>query len=195
MPVINNEFVNQYKLIHKNKKYGFNSIRFINLIKLIINEIRPQMILDYGCGQSLLFDLIEQETGIRCDRFDPAIEKINFIPKDKYDFIICTDVLEHIPENDLGDLLMDIKSFSTKVFFFIATRPAAEILPNGENAHCTIKESKWWIEKIKKVFGIYDLIYDEESFACAILTWKTKYRSIYEEIIYGIRYKQTKGFY
>jgi len=31
------------------------------------------------------------------------------------------------------------------VFANIACYPARKILPNGENAHCTIEEASWWM--------------------------------------------------
>ena len=30
----------------------------------------------------------------------------------------------------------------------MACYPAQALLPNGENAHATIKEPKWWFEKL-----------------------------------------------
>ncbi|MDK2921217.1 MAG: hypothetical protein PWR24_774 [Desulfonauticus sp.] len=190
MPILDVKLIEQYNKIHKIKHYGYNSIRFINLIQLITYEIDANILLDYGSGQSNLYSLIQKKLNLQCDRYDPAIDKISSIPKKKYDLIINTDVLEHIPETDIEDVVKHIKYYSENVFFFIATRTAAEILPNGENAHCTVRNANWWLEKIKRVFPKSFLVYSESDWACAIITWKSNFSNIYEEILYGIRYKQ-----
>jgi len=35
------------------------------------------------------------------------------------------------------------------VYANIASYPAQKTLPNGENAHCTIRPAEWWLEKIR----------------------------------------------
>ena len=65
--------------------------------------------------------------------------------------VICTDVMEHIPEVDVGWLLEEQFKLSRKcVYGNIASYPAAKMLANGENAHCTIKPFEWWMETIAK---------------------------------------------
>ena len=51
----------------------------------------------------------------------------------------------------MDDVLKDIFSYATKfVFLTISTKPAHKDLPNGENAHCTIKNEGWWREKLNE---------------------------------------------
>ena len=33
--------------------------------------------------------------------YDPGVEEYSIYPKNKHDGVICTDVLEHIPEDDI----------------------------------------------------------------------------------------------
>ena len=44
------------------------------------------------------------------------------------------------------------------VFLAIATDLAIALLPNGENAHCTIKPLDWWVDTWKDVSSNKDLI-------------------------------------
>lgn len=76
--------------------------------------------------------------------------EINSIPLDSADFLINTDVLEHIYEEDINKVLKDIFNISEICYFNISTRLASTILPNGENAHCTVREASWWLKKIKE---------------------------------------------
>ena len=63
------------------------------------------------------------------------------------DVVINTDVMEHIPAEDINEVLGHIKSLSNNVFFNISTRPANQKLPNGENAHCTVWSDEKWLRK------------------------------------------------
>ena len=59
--------------------------------------------------------------------------------------------MEHIPEDIVPKALDTIYSKAKKfVYLAICTRLAHAILPNGENAHCTVKEPDWWEKHIIK---------------------------------------------
>jgi len=51
-------YINQYKQLHKEQKYGTSSGRqLLSPVQNLINKIKPQSVLDYGCGQSNLYKL------------------------------------------------------------------------------------------------------------------------------------------
>jgi len=52
--------------------------------------------------------------------------------------------MEHVPEEEVEEVLADIASYAPNAVFAIALRPAAATLPNGDNAHCTVKPIQWW---------------------------------------------------
>jgi len=61
--------------------------------------------------------------------------------------VVCTDVLEHCPEEDLQWIVGEMFSFATRFLYAgIACYPAKSRLPNGENAHCTVRPPEWWQE-------------------------------------------------
>ena len=65
--------------------------------------------------------------------------------------MVCTDVLEHCPEEDLGWILGEIFGFARRaVYLCIAAYPAKKHLPSGENAHITIKPLAWWAERLEQ---------------------------------------------
>ena len=170
MSVLDKVLVTQYKSLHKNKRYGTSGHEFLPHIQILIAELRPDSILNYGCGQTRLQEHLEL-FGAKYYRYDPAIPEISKLPVDKVDLLINTDVLEHIPEEDLNTVLSNISSISQHVFFNIATRPAVQILPNGKNAHCTIKTAMEW----KWLLGVYftdvELIFERPGHSCIFLTW------------------------
>lgn len=77
-----------------------------------------------------------------------------FILKDKgrickFDLITAWEVLEHIPENKINILIMNIKRHLKKEGYFMASVAMFEDPPY----HVTIKNKAWWLE----MFKYYDL--------------------------------------
>ena len=169
------ELIDQYKIAHKKgikkndgKIEGVNTFSGRSLesnifdIKKIIEETGTKSILDYGCGKALWYlnNVTINKKSYRgvCDYwninnfklFDPGVDKFANRPFEKYDGVICTDVLEHIHPGDIGSVVKDIFSFANKfIFFDIATIEDNKILSNGDNAHLLVKPHQWWVEFIQ----------------------------------------------
>lgn len=133
-------------------------------IKRLIERTGAATLLDYGSGKGQMYQRSPVEvtgTGtwpsireywnvqdIRC--YDPCYEPFNRLPDEKFDGVICTDVLEHCPEEDIPWILDELFGYAQKfVFANAACYPARKHLPNGENAHCTIREPAWWRERLQ----------------------------------------------
>jgi len=132
----------------------------------------PRTVLDYGCGQGNLTDFFRDELGSRVYKYDPAIPEYSTLPEEKMDLVTNTDVLEHIPQEEIPAVLSAIRQKSDHVFFCIHLSHAHEILSNGENAHCTVKPAFWWRRIIEEQFGracIVPSLYDN---TCCVITWK-----------------------
>jgi len=133
-------------------------------IKLMIRATGAKTILDYGCGKAMLYreiigdkqqrmfgekgrwSTIKEYWGVDAiTLYDPAYSPYTKIPDGPFDGVVCTDVLEHCPESDLDWIVAELFAYSRKfVFATISARPANKLLPNGENAHCTLRPSKFW---------------------------------------------------
>ena len=102
--------------------------------------------LDYGCGKAQFHD-----ASWNAVKYDPAIPKFSTRPTGRFDLVISTDVLEHIPEEHIENTIADIFNYSDRwVFVSVCCREAKEILPNGMNAHATVKPESWWKDKFSK---------------------------------------------
>jgi len=152
--------IEQYRSLHEqDNEFGTSSKSKFLEVRYILSKIDlgsgngPVDIIDFGCGKGALVDLLIRCGGLpdcyRFHKYDPAIEQISVLPVKKADFLINTDMLEHIYENDLDIILSDMANISTKCYFNISTRKAKAVLPNGENAHVTIKPAEWWMMLIK----------------------------------------------
>lgn len=133
-------------------------------IRRLIVETGAKSILDYGSGKGQqylpkpvkepdgpVYPSIQAYWGVeRIQCYDPCHVPFSALPEGQFDGVICTDVIEHCPEEDLDWILEEIFAYATKfVFANIACWPASKRLPNGENAHATIKPVEWWVNEIR----------------------------------------------
>lgn len=139
------KYLEQYQLLHREKEYGVSGDGHVPQIISLMSE-DADSILDYGAGQSNTAHLLKLKTGIEdVVAYDPAVVGRSEKPRRSFDVVVCTDVMEHIPEDEILGVLLDIRRYANKeAIFAIALREAAQTLPNGENAHCTVKPAAWW---------------------------------------------------
>ena len=143
--------------------HGGSTREFAKIIKKIIEKNQIKNMLDYGCGKGFFYDnpfyLKEEKIdplkkfwNIDIDLYDPCYEKYSDLSPDKiYDLIICIDVLEHVPRQDINWLLNKIFSISKKyVFINLACYYSNALLPDGSNAHINVNDKNWWFNKILK---------------------------------------------
>jgi hypothetical protein len=167
----------EYQSVHANKMYGVSGNKFALHIQVLISELRPKTILNYGCGQTSLHEDLGL-FGADFYRYDPGIPDLSKLPVDRADFLINTDVLEHIPESHLYEVLSKIASISSRAFFNIATRPAKELLSNGDNAHCTIMTASQWKARLARHFPEVQLVFDRPAHSCVFLTWDSPMKDV-----------------
>jgi len=129
----------------------FESRFYRNQLKEIISEFKIKSLLDYGCGGSDWNLKGFDEKGLSAKEFYNLENSYRYEParnideRRSVDCVICFDVLEHIYIEDIEKIIHDIFSYATKlVIINVACYPAAAILPNGENAHITVRHPHWW---------------------------------------------------
>ena len=130
-------------------------------IKRLIEASGAATLLDYGSGKGTQYDpkpfsvpgegawdsVIDYWGVDEVVCFDPAYAPFSARPQGSFDGVICTDVLEHCPEEDVPWIVEEMFSYARRfVFATIACYPARKRLPNGDNAHCTIRPPEWWQE-------------------------------------------------
>ena len=139
--------VDQYEMMHAIGFFeGGSLLEYKDAIRLFYNKIGGGSVLDYGCGKARGWNEMKRELEYPLlSLYDPGFEPYKNKPDTKSDLVICTDVLEHIPEDELPDLIREIASFANKgVFFGVSTRESKKPLPDGRNAHLTVRSVTWW---------------------------------------------------
>jgi hypothetical protein len=126
-----------------------------------LNKFKPEgTIIDFGCGtgragikfnahgiNTLLVDFTDN-----CrDREAATIpflqwDLTNKLPVDALNGF-CTDVMEHIPTNDVSTVILNIMNSADKVFFQISTIDDVMGAAINEPLHLTVKPYEWWRSK------------------------------------------------
>ena len=166
------ELLDSYKELHK-EEGKFRGISLVPLVPTLINVIKEnnsKTLLDYGCGKAIPYSKKEcKSIGLKkpvqelCNLdsfalYDPAYPKYNKLTKKKYDIVVCTDVMEHIAEQDIDWVLKDILSHSKKtVFLNISCQPALKHFKEGkfkgQNVHVSVFHGTWWSDKVKNIWN------------------------------------------
>ncbi|MDJ0859205.1 MAG: hypothetical protein QNI90_02560 [Dinoroseobacter sp.] len=166
------QLIDQYRQVHASKIYGQTSEILAGIIlKQIAVLPKIDSLLDYGCGQSRTADWIAKIHDATAYKYDPAIPGLDTLPAVETDFVLCTDVMEHIPLENVDAVLQQIRNISENAFFNISCAKAAEILPNGENAHCTVRPPLWWKEKLAKFWTNPRQVRSLNRNAVSLVTW------------------------
>lgn len=161
MVSIKEKYIDQYKQYHSSpEKYpGISFKNGYDHITQLIQETGSTSVLDYGCGKGTQYTQKKYHEVWNIGMpslYDPAVPEFETLPDQVFDGIYSTDVMEHIPEEVIPEVFDWIFNHAEKfVFLGIATSPARAILPNGENAHCTVKPIEWWADQIKNHKPVY----------------------------------------
>ena len=170
------ELLSQYQQLHlygdvrrnipPEQHYAGRSLpRHAETIKKLVDHFGALTILDYGSGKGSQYAMpINLKDGQRFDSipeywdidsltcYDPGYEPFSEPPEGTFDGVISTDVLEHVSEDDM-EWVVEEMFFLARKFVFVnaASYEAVAHLPNGENAHCTIRPVEWWRDLILRI--------------------------------------------
>ena len=151
---VNLKYLNLYKKQHEIPEgYGGGTNFPGDDLKFILDN-KSKNLLDFGCGQGRRYSNL-----LEWHRYDPCRKEFSELPYRNFDSLISYDVLEHIPVDELKVTAKWLNLFASKCMVLgISTVSARAILPNGENAHCTVRPPTWWADTMQKFLPRFRLV-------------------------------------
>lgn len=128
---------------------GWTVQQYRTQIKKLVERTQSTDLLDYGSGQGLAWPKLAADLGVNVCKYDPSIPRLARKPQRAFHGVICTDVLEHIPEGLVDNVIAELFEYAQR-FLFVTTcpRPAKKLFEDGTNMHVTVKPAAWWLEKL-----------------------------------------------
>ena len=150
--------------------------------------MKDSTLIDFGCGTGrggLMCALMGQMVVTLVDFAENALDeevrnatvtqphRIKFVQHDlnkKMDlhamYGYCTDVMEHIPPDEVDRVLANILLSANHVFFQISCQPDIMGERIGEQLHLTVKPYDWWLKKFREQNCVVHWSHDFEGQAC-----------------------------
>jgi hypothetical protein len=163
------KMVEKVRHFHATRKTfsGLGAHQYADLLKDIVARHACTTMLDYGCGKGRQYtEPMSAEYGFMeptyflpfigitsVFKYDPGVPEFSAEPISgwKFDLVMCTDVLEHIPAQDIPWVLDRLFSSASKVVFAaVDTRPAKKTFDDGTNTHVCLQSEDWWADQFEE---------------------------------------------
>lgn len=122
-------------------------------IAKLIQLTNSYSILDYGSGKGKQYTIDQYDLywGVEVDCYDPGVDIYRVLPDKQYDGVICVYVMEHVPEEEVDEVLEKIFSRARNfVYLAIDFREGKKSFSDGSKIHVCLKSQEWWDEKIRE---------------------------------------------
>ena len=136
--------------------HGLTILQHHKIIAKLVKNTKSRTLLDYGCGRADAYrspHSFPSVIGVKWSDvylYDPAFEQYSVKPPGrKFDGVLCSDVCEHIPEDEVPEFVATLFQHARRfVWASVCCRPASKTFPNGiTNLHVTVRPIEWWRER------------------------------------------------
>lgn len=156
---------------HSYSEGSWGKLAKIALYELKSHHKNPQLhLIDFGCGRGGAMDFFTKR-GINCEGveissflcdklrsegkrvYHASIDHLFMIKDKSYDIGFSNDVLEHVPQNYVGESVSEMARVTRDYLFLrISLTPSKNLSREGENLHLTVWDTTKWCTLIEK-FG------------------------------------------
>lgn len=162
---ISPEYLSLQRQMHdETPHYGISGAKYSGQVFLAAMQLHKKLghcrVLDYGCGKQTLKAGIERTfpsiPNFWVQGYDPGIPGLDQEPTPS-EIVVCGDVMEHIEEECVSAVLDHVQSLAKCLAIFVISMvPASKHLPDGRNAHITIKPRDWWLSHLRSRFALVE---------------------------------------
>lgn len=153
------EMIARYRHLVENGSDNFQGLGVIQYalqIQRLIRKTESKTVLDYGCGAAFQYadpHNIHEVWGVDVPTlYDPAFASHDKLPEGKFDAVIASDVLEHVPFEESEELIKRLFSYANKfVWASVCCRLAKKEFEDGVNMHINVQAFWWWQAKFAKL--------------------------------------------
>lgn len=154
----------KYKTLWQSESYREHSPGEVIALKVEKFAEKPGPVIDFGCGAgraglrlaSAGYETILVDFADNC-RDEEALS-LPFLEWDlsqacplRAPYGLCTDVMEHIPTDEVENVIASIMGSAGKVLFQISTVPDKFGALIGATLHNTVKDHSWWADKFSSL--------------------------------------------
>jgi GT2 family glycosyltransferase/cyclopropane fatty-acyl-phospholipid synthase-like methyltransferase len=153
----------------------------------IADDIQPASVLDAGCAWGFLVEML-RDRGVEAwgmDISEYAISKVHESVKpycwvgsvldplpQKYDLLVSIEVLEHLPQRESEQALINLCQYSDDILF------SSTPMDYKESTHFNVQQPEYWAELFARQGFLRDVDYD----ASYITQWAVRFRRVKEPL-------------
>lgn len=146
---------------HADKNFqGLSILNHVVSIRKLLTETESHTMLDFGCGRGEAYKSphkLYKQLGLprhAVTLYDPAFMPTSKLPVGQFDLVVCSDVLEHLVEDEVDAFIARLFRYAKKAVWASAcARPAKKFFPDGRNLHTCIKPISWWEDRFRAACG------------------------------------------
>lgn len=142
----------------RDESFGSHGYRWARRVLDLAEETGSRTVLDYGCGKGTLARrLKEMKAPLEVREHDPGVPGKE-APPDPAHLVVCTDVLNFVPEAELPGVLGHIAGLAGRaVLLTIPIHEPERVRPNRGPVPCHIWQPERWLPLLRAVWPSYRL--------------------------------------
>lgn len=149
--------IDRYREVYKSLDYGpVTTARGLTLSEEVVLTVKPCKVLCVGSGNSYeAVNLLKHGFDVyTADYHHPRVKRLKSrqvyvegkelpFKDDAFNLVFCCECIEHVPEEDIDQFMLELKRVGTTFFLTIA-----DMDDPPYHLHLCVHDASWWFEKL-----------------------------------------------